>query len=159
MGIPTVPTLFFLGTFDAITGAVSVNPWPSKTGKFMDQKNSERSGASGAPPEKKYRILPPRPARIFEYTMRSAICQRCFVHTEGALPYARHGIDSCATRKDQSKIFLFKPVSLRPLSTMLAYIFSKKRGTAAAYVGFSSRNPCGTASICSTYAIGTPRNK
>src|ERR1700691_56994 len=150
IGSPTVPTLYFLGTFEATTGAVAVSPYPCKTGKFTDQKNSESSGASGAPPEKKYRILPPKPARIFEYTMRSAICQRCLVQIDGFLPYARHGIDSCATRKDQSKIFLFNPASRRPLSRMLAYIFSKKRGTAAAHVGFNSRNACGTDSICST---------
>jgi len=124
--------------------------------QITDQKNSEAPVASGATREK-YRILPPRPRNLRIHDA-VAICQRCFVQI----------MDSCRTlatesipaphAKTSQKTFLSSPSRDAPVQNAGVYLFEKTRHCGGA-CRLHFKNACGTDSICSTYAIETPRNR
>ncbi len=62
-----------VGVFTKITGDVSVSPYPSRIGSPAAKKNLLISGASGAPPDTKYRSRPPVRALSFPNTSVCAI--------------------------------------------------------------------------------------
>ncbi len=53
IGRPTVPMRKCSGVFTAMTGDVSVSPYPSRMMRPAEKKNLLMSGASGAPPDTK----------------------------------------------------------------------------------------------------------
>ena len=132
---PTVPSRRLSGRLRAMTGEVSVSPYPSKISTPAPMKNAASSADSGAPPERMKRTRPPRRSLIFLKTSLSARVD--LIARPGGIgaPVMRYGRRRSATPSAHLKIFCFPADCVATLSRILARIFSKSRGTAAKACG------------------------
>src|SRR6185312_49256 len=133
---PTVPKCRPLGKklFTAITGDVSVSPYPSKMGILAAKNTLARRGCNAAPPDTTTVRLPPTASCHLLNTSLRAIDNLKSYHQPLACrcSYLKPKLSA------QKKSCFLIPVSLLPVAIILSNIFSSTRGTATKILGFTS---------------------